>query len=211
MLMLVLSCVIILSGCTFGSTIEEDLSKVLSEMHEAEKTYRDGQKDLTEIEQTEQNLFNKTMELSQEEHEQLKDNIADMKELLEKRTIHIEEETKSMENAKKLVSDIEKIEKEAEGDTKAEVVKLKNAINDRYQTHTIFVNQYEELTKLQGELYEMLLVEDIDLTKLEKQVEELNAQNDEVTTAIKEFNEATNSLNEIKDETFDYFKKNNSK
>ncbi|AOV09243.1 hypothetical protein BI350_13205 [Sporosarcina ureilytica] len=211
MLMIVLSVMFVLSGCTLGSTIEDELSNVLSEMHEAEKTYRDGLKDLTKIEQTEQNLFNQTMELSQEENEKLKTNIEEMKALLKKRKIHIKEETKSMESAMKLVSDIDKIEKKSEGDTKAEVVKLKNAIDHRYQTHTIFVDKYEKLTKLQGELYEMLLVEEIDITKLEQKVEALNAQNDEVTNAIKEFNEATNSLNETKDAAFAYFKKNKSK
>lgn len=202
--------VLVLSGCTFGATVEDELSKVLAEMHDAEKPYRDGQNELNEIEETEQNLFNETMELTQEDSEKLKANIAEMEELLKERLIHIENEEDAMKKAKGLLADVEKAAGKSEGDTKSEVEKLKDAINHRYEAHEKFIEQYKQLTDLQKELYELLLKDDVDLLKLEEQVEALNVKNDAVTEAIDEFNNATVSLNDTKDETFDYLKNNKS-
>lgn len=209
-LLIVLCGVLALSGCTIGSTIEGELSNVLAEMHEAEKPYRDGQKELNAIEKNEQSLFNETMDLTQDESDKLKTNISQMEEMLEQRITYINEEEKSMKSAMKFMSDIEGIANSANGDAKAEIEKLKEAIQHRYQTHSAFVDEYKELTHVQDELYEMLLKEDIDLGDLEKQVEELNNRNDEVTSWIKKFNEATITLNQTKDKAFDYFKKNES-
>lgn len=197
-----------LSGCTFGSTTDDELSKVLTEMNDAEEVYRDAQSELNKLEQTEQSLFNEIIELTQEEEEALSMKVGEIENLLEQRLVHIEEEEDSMEKAMKSVESLDSIVVKAEEDIKDEVVKLRDTATDRYTLHSTFVEEYKKLTEAQKELYEMLIVEDIDLTTLEKQVGKVNAQNETVKSTIETFNEATTSLNNLKDETFNSLKEN---
>lgn len=200
-----------LSGCTFGSTTDEELSKVLTEMNEAEEVYRDSQSELNTIEQTEQALFNEMMELTQEEDEELEEKVVEIEKLLEQRLVHIEEEEDSMKKAMKSVKSLDSIVVKAEEDIKGEVEKLRDTANDRYALHSTFVEEYKKLTVAQKELYEMLIVEETDLSTLENQVGEVNVQNETVKSTIETFNEATVSLNKLKDQTFSFIKKSNDK
>lgn len=200
-----------LSGCTFGSTTDEELSKVLTEMNEAEEVYRDAQSELHAIEQTEQSLFNDMMALTQEEEEELKEKVVEIEKLLEQRLVHIEEEEDSMKKAMKSVESLDGIVEKAEEDIKGDVEKLRDTATDRYALHSTFVEEYKKLTEAQKELYELLIIEEADLPTLEKQVGEVNNQNDKVKSLIETFNEATVSLNKIKDETFSFLKENEDK
>ena len=203
----ILCSALFLSGCTFGSKTDEELSKVLTEMNNAEEVYRDSQSELHALEQTEQSLFKEIIELTQEDEGELSKKVGEIEKLLEQRLVHIEEEEDSMKKALKSVEPLDSIVVKAEEDIKGEVEKLRDTASDRYALHATFVEEYKRLIEAQKELYEMLIVEDIDLSTLEKQVDEINKQNETVRSAIETFNEATVSLNQLKDETFSFLKK----
>lgn len=200
---------LLLAGCSFNATTEDKVSKVLGEMYDAEDTYRESQSELKSLEEEEQKLFTKTMELTQEEKDQLEENVAKLQEIVEERTEKIEAEKDAMEKAKEMVSDFDKIEEKLETDEQAEIKKLKEAVNERYEAHTLIVNEYEELTALQKELYNMLVDEETNITTLNEQVGKINEQNEKVVAAIEEFNEQTENVNEIRDEVYSNLKENN--
>ena len=52
----------------------------MTEMNNAEKEYREAQAELTELEKSEQQLFNETMELTQEQQEELTIKVAELEE-----------------------------------------------------------------------------------------------------------------------------------
>ena len=114
-----------------------------------------------------------------------------------------------MEKAKEMVSDFDKIEEKLETAEQKEIEKLKEAVRERYETHTSIVDEYEALTAMQKELYNMLVEEETNITTLNEQVGKINEQNEKVITAIKEFNEQTENVNEIRDEVYSNLKENN--
>lgn len=199
---------VLLTACSFNTTTEDKVSTILGDIYNAEKTYRTNQETLQGLEEAEQQLFNETMELTQEETDLLADQVKELQEMLEERLVKITEEAEAMKEAQALVPDLEKIEEQADGDDQPEIAKLKDAIQHRYQTHDIFVESYHELTTLQKQLYEMLLEEEADAATLEEQVDAVNEQNQKVMVAVEDFNQATAELNEIREEVYKSFKKN---
>ena len=73
----------------------------MTEMNSAEKVYQDAQGELTELEKSEQELFNETMELTQGQLGELKIKVTELEKLLGQRLALIEEEEESISKAKK--------------------------------------------------------------------------------------------------------------
>jgi len=206
-MIVVISFVLLLSGCSFGTSVEKIVSDALAGMNSAEKEYRDGQVELTELEKSEQKLFNETMKLTQEQKEELKKNVTELESSLELRMGHIEKEEKSIKKAEDSIGSLDAAVKEADETTKKSIEQLKLAISKRYELHSVFISQYKELTTLQRELYEMLISEEIEMTVLRDKVGEVNSQNDLVKSAVTSFNDATGKMNLLKDKVFANFDK----
>ena len=175
-------------------------------MNTAEKGYRNGQADLTELEKSEQKLFNETMELTQEQKDVLKTNVTELEYMLEQRLAHIEGEEKSMNKAKGSVDDFEGIIKEADDTVKKDLEDLKTAVNRRYELHSAFVSEYKQLATLQKELYAMLVAKTTKLTELRDKVDEVNAKNEKVESTVIAFNDSTEKVNVMKDDIFSSLK-----
>lgn len=206
-----LSGILLLSGCSFGSSTDEELVKVLTEMNDAEEASSGAQEELNKLEQSEQALFNKMMDLTQEEQEELKTKVTEIEELLKQRLTYIEEEEAAVKKAKESVKSLDNIVGKVEDAEKDEVEELRDTVNNRYELHSVFIEAYKKLTDSQQLLYTMLLEEDADLAALEEQVDEVNKNNEIVTSSIEGFNEATVKLNQLKDDTFSLLKKSNDK
>jgi len=189
---------LLLAGCNFGSSTESQLSKVLSEMNSAEGKSRDAQSDLNDLEKTEQALFNKTMELTQEQIEELEMQVLELEKLLEERLVLLNEEEASIKKAKESVASFDSILEKAETGKKKQIEKLKQAVNKRYELHATFTAEYKKLMDLQKELYKMLLDEETELQAFQSKVNDVNEQNGNVQAAIDLFNEATNTINSLK-------------
>lgn len=198
---------LLLSGCSFGSPTDEKLTEVLGEMNDAEKIYRDGQHDLNELEQTEQEQFTEIMELTQEEQNELQEKVARIQALVEERLVHIDEEEASIKKAVEAVDALDSVIEKADDKVKTELEKVKEKANERYKIHGTFVKSYKQLADSQTALYDMLLEEALDLSILEKQVDQVNEENDEVKAIIEKFNEVTESLNDLKKQAFKTIKK----
>lgn len=191
---------LILAGCSVGSSPEKQLAATLDEMNDAEKVYENAQKELTDQEKAEQQLFHEIMELTQEEKSELETKVKEIQGMLEDRLTYIEEEEAAMKKAMESIDKFDAIIDTADESEKEMLQQLKTTVNERYELHADFVSAYTDLTGLQKRLYEMLLEEGTDLTELTRQVEEVNAQNDVVKSAVDIFNEATVSVNNLKED-----------
>ncbi|WP_318616063.1 YkyA family protein [Sporosarcina sp. YIM B06819] len=198
---------LVLAGCTLGSSIEQQLADAMTAMNSAEKNYREAQSELTDLENLEQQLFNETMKLTQQQQEELTTKVAELEALLDKRLGKLEQEEVSMVKAKAFARDLDAIIEKAEEPVKAGVEGLKNKVNERYVQHAEFITAYKKLAALQKELYEMLRVEKIQLVELKDQVNDVNAQNEIVQSAVTSFNELTEEVNVQKDDVFAKFQK----
>jgi len=200
---LVLSSTIVLSGCTFGASAHEQLSEALSTIYEEEKGYREAQKELASLEKKEQETFNEVMALTQEDTEKVKTLVSELNDSVEQRLALLEEEKQSMKNAEEKVSAIEDVASEVKDDkSKTSIKELDKALDDRYAAHDKVSTEYEALTEKQTVLYEMLLNEETKQEDLQKQVAEVNSQNDKVQEAIQTFNESTIAINELKSNVY---------
>mgnify|MGYP000641599867 CR=1 FL=1 len=200
---LVLSSTIVLSGCTFGASAHEQLTEALSSIYEEEKGYREAQKELASLEKKEQETFNEVMALTQEDTEKVKTLVSELNDSVEQRLALLEEEKQSMKNAEEKVSAIEDVASEVKDDkSKTSIKELDKAIDDRYAAHEKVTTEYEALTDKQTVLYEMLLNEETKQEDLQKQVAEVNSQNDKVQEAIQTFNESTIAINELKSNVY---------
>jgi chromosome segregation ATPase len=198
----VLAGALVLSGCSIDSTIEKQLSNAITEMNSAEKEYRDAQAKLTELEKSEQNLFNETMELTKEQRDELAIKVTELEEMLGQRLTHLEVEEKSIGKAKESVDELDAIIEQADEDDKKGIKILKTAVTNRYELHSAFVAEYKKLITYQKELYGMLVAEETGLVGLKDKVGEVNAQNKLVQLAVTSFNDATAKVNVLKDDVF---------
>ena len=96
-------------------------------MNNAEQVYQDAQGELTELEKSEQELFNQTMELTQQQLGELKIKVAELEELLGQRLTHIEGEEKSISKASKSVDDLDAIIEQADGNVRKEYRRTKKS------------------------------------------------------------------------------------
>jgi len=193
---------LVLSGCSSDSSIETQLSSTISKMNNAEQAYKDAQSELTELEKTEQELFKQTMELTQQQYDELKIKVAELADLLEQRLLHIEAEEKSISKASKSVNEFDAFIEKGDETVGKGIEELKEAVSNRYVLHSAFVVEYKKLTSLQKELYGMLIAEDVEIKRLKDKVGEVNEQNEVVHIAVTSFNDATVKVNMLKDDTF---------
>lgn len=196
---------VLLVGCSFNTTLVDKVSNVLGDMYSEENISGESQAKLKELEQSEQQLFDETMELTQDDKEQVEENVVKLKEMLEARTMEIEEEENAMNRAKAFTAELNKIEEKLEESNRKEIERLKEAVTKRYDAHALFVKEYKALITAQKKMYDMLL-EVVDVTILIKQVELINAHNEAVVKAIEEFNDGTESLNRIREEVYESIK-----
>lgn len=200
---LILGSTIVLSGCTFGASAHEQLSQALSDIYEEEQGYRDAQKELASLEKKEQATFNEVMALTQEDTEKVKTFVSELNDSVEQRLALLEEEKQSMNTASEKVSAIEDVSSEVKDKkSKTSIEELENAMEDRYAAHEKVTTEYEALTEQQTLLYEMLLNEETKQEDLQKQVAEVNSQNDKVQEAIQTFNDSTIAINELKSNVY---------
>lgn len=195
--------VLLLSACSFGETTEEKLSNILTEIYNLEAGYRDVQTQLAETEQKEQANFQSMMELTKDQKEELTAQVEKTAQLLKERLVLVEKEASSIKSASDKQTDIDKLLSETKEESeKASIQKVENALKDRYDAYEELTEHYNALANLQKSLYDMLIEESADVTTIQKQVEEVNKQNEVVQQSVAKFNELTSELNTVKDEVF---------
>lgn len=195
------SVLLLLGACT-DSGIRGDLDQVLNDTFEAEEEYREVQDDLEKREKAEQKLFADIMSLTQEQHEKVAEQAQEALDSADERLAFLKTEKESMQAAEKKLSEIDQVIEDAEEESvKSDVQTLKAKMQERFTAHADFVTAYENLIGLQKELYEMLKDEDSKLQMLQEKATEVNEQNNLVQQAVTDFNELTQQVNELKDNT----------
>lgn len=203
----ILAVTLMLSGCNSESSIEKQMSATLTKMNNAEQVYQDVQGELTALEKTEQELFNQTMQMTQQQLGELKIKVAELEELLGQRLTHIKGEEKSISKASKSADELDAIIEQVDGDVGKGIEELKRAVTNRYELHSAFVVEYKKLISLQKELYGMLIAEEVELKGLQNKVGEVNEQNKLARLAVISFNDATVKVNVLKEDVFSSLQK----
>lgn len=198
---LILSSILLLAGCNFGESTQEKLSNILTEIYDQEADYRDVQKELAETESKEQANFQKMMELTKDQKEELTTMVEDTATLLETRLTLVEKEAASInattEDIKKINTLISETKEASEKET---LKKMETSLEERITAYEEVTTIYNELADLQQNLYNMLIDESADITVIQAQVQDVNMHNEVVKKSVEKFNEATARVNEVKEE-----------
>lgn len=198
-----LSMLLLLTACSFGESTEEKLSNVLTEIYETEKGYREVQPLLAETELKELTNFQSMMELTQDQQDELSAQVEATATLLEERLALVKKEKESIAKANEKLVDLEAVISDAKEESDKESIRLvEEALKNRYAAHDKLVEQYNSLASLQESLYNMLVDEEANVTSIQEKVAEVNKQNEVVQQSVKEFNDLTTRLNEVKDQAF---------
>lgn len=206
----ILSTSLLVSACSMGTSTQEQLTNNLTKVFEEEKGYRDAQNELPELEKSEQTTFNSVMEMTQEQKEEVAAKAAELTASVNDRLALLEKENDSIQAASSSLSTFDGLIKEVdEKDVKKSLTSLKDSMEERYEAHDIIYNEYQKLTSLQTELYEMLTDEETEQAQLQEQVAKVNAQNEIVQSAIDAFNESTKKVNETKTTVYDLMNEGN--
>lgn len=194
---------LLLTACSFGESTEEKLSNVLTEIYETEKGYREVQPLLAETELKELTNFQSMMELTQDQQDELSAQVEATATLLEERLALVKKEKESIAKANEKLADLEAVISDAKEESEKESIRLvEEALKNRYAAHDKLVEQYNSLASLQESLYNMLVDEEANVTSIQEKVAEVNKQNEVVQQSVKEFNDLTTHLNEVKDQAF---------
>ncbi|EGA90357.1 hypothetical protein GPDM_05896 [Planococcus donghaensis MPA1U2] len=197
------SALILLAACT-DSGIRADLDQVLNDTFDAEEDYREVQDDLEKREKAEQKLFADIMALTQEQHDEVTEQAQEALDSANERLEFLKTEKESMQAAEENLAEIDQVIEDAEDESvKSDLQALKEKMQERFTAHAGFVEAYEKLIGLQKELYEMLKDEETKLQMLQEKATEVNEQNNLVQQAVTEFNELTQQVNELKDNTLE--------
>lgn len=201
---------LLLSACSLGVSTEEQLSETLSNVFEEEQGYRDAQQQLNELEKTEQEMFNSVMSLTQKQKEEVALKTEELKASLAERLALLNEENESIKNARASLASFDQIVEETKKEEmKTSLNELRALLDERYQAHEVVSAEYQKLTDLQTQLYDMLITEDTQQVDLQEQVSKVNEQNEIVQSVINSFNEKTKIVNEKKTTVFDLLDEKN--
>lgn len=205
------SLILLLSGCSFGSSTESSLTDVLTKVYEDEEGYRTAQEQLSDLEKNEQTSFKEMMELTQEQKEEIASKVTEMETSLKERLKLIEAEEESINQAEESFKAIDEVIDQAkEEDVKKDLQNLKKEMTERFALHKEFTDQYAQLAELQRSLYTMLSDETTELPVLQEKTAEVNKQNEAVQQVISQFNEHTKNFNDLKNEVYEKLNRENN-
>lgn len=192
--------ILLVSGCTFGDTAEQQISGVLQSMHDAEEPYRSVQSDLNKAEKKEAELFEEILGLTQEQQEELEQKVTELQELTAARQEYVATERESLEEALAL-SDFSTLDLSEEEQVLA--AQIDTAYDARYETYENVYTNYEELIRLQDTLYAEMLVEEVSIETVRELIQQVNAQNELVQSAVSTMNEKTEEFNSTTSDVFE--------
>ncbi|WP_165775445.1 YkyA family protein [Chryseomicrobium excrementi] len=194
---------LLLGGCTFGDSAEQQIAEVLQQMHTAEEGYRSVQSDMTSAEQEEYKLFEEILGLDQEQTDELTAKVEELQALVSKRKELLATERASMEEAL-AASDFTALDIE---ETEMELAsEIDTAYEERFSTYDEVYANYEKLIELQENLYAEMVTEDVSIETIRELIQQVNAQNEVVQQTVESMNAKTEEFNATTDRVFETLK-----
>ena len=186
---------LLLIGCSKESEVTQQLTDFLVVMNEKQKQGNNFGRKLFEKEQKEQILFIETMELTQQQYQEVKQRVVAMKKSARERALLIEKEESASRESKKAIDQMsEWMEQVDLTDHVGEVVE---ALYERSEIHENFILQYKKLIDSQTQLYTQIEDQSIRERELQNHVSEVNDLISSSQQLLTEFNEATREVNRL--------------
>lgn len=186
---------LLLIGCSKDVTKPQQLKELLIDINEKETQGSGVEKDLYQQEQKEQEMFLETMELTQQQYKEVKQQVAALEKSVHERTVLLEKEENNMKEAKIAVDQLSQWTKQM-GDI-PQLESLVVVLYERSDKHESFVSEYKSLIDSQTQLYTLLEDRTIRESELQKHVSEVNELTESSKQLLSEFNEETEEVNRL--------------
>lgn len=198
---LLLMLAFVLTAC---SSAEEDVFKALEEVVVQEEEFEKQQEPLVELEEKEQEIFDKIMALNMDDFEEISTLADEAIKNLSARQELIDKEKSSMEKSSDQFKKAEDKMKSIKDDKlKEQADKISVTMKERYDSYDEIYSTYKTSIDENKKIYELLKNEDLKLEDLESQIEVVNDTFVKIITANETFNELTEKFN---DEKMDFYK-----
>ncbi|MFG6116829.1 YkyA family protein [Halobacillus sp. MO56] len=193
---------VVLAACNNGPAPEEQIYEHLEKAVSLEEEFRKQQQPIVELERKEQELYNKIINLSMEEFDQIKEYSQEAAGLVEERQQKIELEKESIDAAKqefdKIEPLIDDLDEEEQAGAKEKAKALVETMNNRYDAYQQLYEDYQAAIGLDKELYQLLQKKELEEEALQKHIEKINDSYDKVIKSNETFNKYTEEYNEQK-------------
>ncbi|TMN23442.1 YkyA family protein [Lentibacillus cibarius] len=203
LIIMAVTLVVILSACS-GTSASEQIYNHLEKAVELEETFEKQQNPIVALEQKEQEIYNKIIELSMDEYDKMKELSEEAIANIEKREKKIGLEKESMQASKKEFMKMEDELADLEDKSvRKKADKLNTVMSDRYDAYMKLHEAYSKSLSLEKELYTMLQDKELEQKSLSNHIEELNKAYEKVIETNEKFNELTNKYNELKKDFYE--------
>lgn len=194
---LLVSIMFMLTAC--GESVQEKIYGHLEETVALEKEFSKQQKELVDLEKKEQGIYEKIIDLSSDELDEIKVLSKEANELIDQRFELIELENDSLQTAKEEFIKIHSLKDDlTDKELERSITQLYDKMIERYEAYDEIYKTYKESLDLEKQLYSMLIDEDSTQEQLSKQIELLNEHYESIIKANKTFNKKTEEYNELK-------------
>ncbi|QQK80668.1 YkyA family protein [Salicibibacter cibi] len=192
-----------LLALTACSAPEQNLQTHLEEAVEVEETFVEQQAPIVAAEEAENERFEEMIELGLSEMD-------DIETLADEATTYVDEREERMTTERESLSqayrEVEEgavqVQDIADDETRVEAETVIGVMEQRYEAHGDLYEAYMEGLRLDRELYEMLVDEDLAFEDLEAHVDAINDIYESVDHHKETFNEQTVTFNDQKEEFY---------
>ncbi len=195
----ILVVIIGLSGCLNNSSPEEKIYETLEEVAALEEDFQKQQEPLQKLEEEDNELYGKIIQLGMKEIEEIQSLSNDAIEGIEERKELMKKEKAAISEAKDRFKDFNDQIKDLEDESlKTKANELNDTMTNRYDEYDELYKHYTKSLTQENELYTLLKKEDVTKDELQKQIEAINETYNSLMTSNDKFNDLTNEYNEQK-------------
>lgn len=186
---------LLLSGCSKEPGVTQQLTDLLVAVNEKENPGNNFGKKLYEKEKKEQELFIETMELSQQQYQEVKQKVIALKKSAHERSLLLGKEESAVRESKTAVDQLSDWMEQM--DFTNQLNDVVEALYERSEIHEAFILQYKKLIDSQTQLYTQLEDQSTRERELQERVDEVNDLTTSSQQLLIEFNEATREVNRL--------------
>ncbi|AXF55523.1 YkyA family protein [Salicibibacter kimchii] len=193
----------VLWALTACSEPEQSLQMHLEEAVEVEETFVEQQAPIVAAEEAEKERFEEMIELGLSEMEEIEVLAEEAIAYVDEREARMDAERKSLSEANQVVEEgAVHVREMDEEEVRAKAEAVIGVMGQRYEAHGDLYEAYAEGLRLDRELYEMLVDEDLAFEDLEAHVDAINDTYETVDDHKETFNEHTATFNDRKEEFY---------
>lgn len=183
---------------------EERIYTHLEETVAIEEDFKAQQKEITDLEKQEQEIYSQIIEMDIEEMDGIIKLSEEAAALIDERKEKLEIEKNSLESAKDEFQSVEALIEDLEEEALKEKAKeLYEVMMDRYASYDELYEAYTQSLELEKELYTLLQEEELEQETLNKQIVQINDSYEKILSFNEDFNKYTTQYNELKKEFYE--------